>query len=172
MKKLSLFILLFLSYLHTSAQQLLASWSQKNIENYTKEMYDEAQKLSTAELLNKNLHPTYWSEVFLVLNASNNNYRSDTGYLQELAQQLTDNTVTKLKGTSRLVIWDRINSGDITFEGKGLVFDNDLFQVAGRANQVLHNLTNKNFGVVRINSTPQELAVLKKNGWIISPVRM
>jgi len=82
-----------------------------------------------------------------------------------LAEQLTNKTETKLKGTSRLIIWDRISNGDITFEGKGLVFDNDLFTVAGRANQILQNLTNKNFGFVTINSNDKELETLK-NKWI------
>lgn len=147
------------------AQKLLTSWSQQNIENYTKEMYDAAQKLSTAELLSKNLNDRSWSEVFLTLNASINNYAKDTSYLKELANQVTYKNVTKLEGTSRLIIWDRIISGDIIFEGKGLVIENDLFKVGGRANQILQNLTNRNFGNVNINSTDEELEILK-NKWL------
>tara|TARA_Y100000815_G_C13212367_1_gene451101 strand:+ start:108 stop:908 length:801 start_codon:yes stop_codon:yes gene_type:complete len=143
----------------------LTSWSQQNIENYTKEMYDDAQKLTTSELLEKNLNDKYWSEVFLTLNASVNHYIDDKNYLKSLAEQITDTTETKLKGTSRLIIWDRISNGDIIFEGKGLVIENDLFTVAGRANQLLQNLTNKNFGFVTINSTKNELKTLK-NKWI------
>src|SRR5690606_18119479 len=58
----------------------------------------------------------------------------------------------------------RISNGDITFEGKGLVIDNDLFTVAGRANQILQNLTSKNFGYVTISSSEKELETLK-NKW-------
>ncbi|MFB9079410.1 hypothetical protein ACFFLS_05945 [Flavobacterium procerum] len=128
-------------------------------------MYDEAQKLTSAELLTKNLDDKSWSAVFLTLNASLNNYAKDKDYLNSLANQLTNKTETKLEGTSRLIIWDRIINKDIIFEGKGLVMDNDLFTVSGRANQILQNLTKKNFGYVTINSTEKELKNLKNN-WL------
>jgi len=161
MKRKTLVILLLISFNICYSQRLLTSWSQQNIENYTKEMYDEAQKLSSSQLLEKNLKDQYWSEVFLTLNASVNNYTKDIDYQKSLAQQITYTSETKLKGTSRLIIWDRISSGDILFEGKGLVFENDLFLVAGRANQILQSLTKKNFGFVTINSSKKELKDLK-----------
>jgi len=166
---LTIYILLFYTSIGFS-QKLLTSWSQQNIDNYTKEMYDAAQQLTPGELLDKNKNDVYWSEVFLTLNASVNNYSNDSNYLKELAKQITNTKETKLKGTSRLIIWDRITSGDIIFEGKGLVIDNDLFKTGGRANQILQNLTKKNFGYVTINSTPKELENLKNNGWIICQV--
>jgi hypothetical protein len=165
MKNIALFIILTFSYFNSFSQKLLASWSQRNIENYTKEMYDAAQKLTKSELLAKNLDDNSWSEVFLTLNASVNNYSKDREYLQKLASQITNTKETKLKGTSRLIIWDRIISGDIIFEGKGLIFENDLFKVGGRANQILQTLTNKNFGFVTISSTPKDLEILK-NKWL------
>jgi hypothetical protein len=165
MNKPILIILLVITFNFSYSQKLLTSWSQQNIENYTKEMYEEAQKLKSAELLTKNLNDKSWSAVFLTLNASINNYAKDNDYLNSLANQLTNRTETKLEGTSRLIIWDRIISKDIIFEGKGLVIDNDLFTVSGRANQILQNLTNKNFGYVTINSTEKELKNLKKN-WL------
>jgi len=163
-KSFFLLLLTFCSY-SSFSQRLLTSWSQQNIENYTKEMYDEAQKLTTSQLLTKNLNDKSWSAVFLTLNASINNYSKDSAYLKALAEQVVNNTETKLEGTSRLIIWDRIITGDITFEGKGLVIDNDLFKVGGRANQILQNLTNKNFGFVTINSTSKDLKELKNN-WL------
>jgi len=165
MNKLISLIPLLLIYQISFSQKVLTSWSQQNIENYTKEMYDEAQKLTSSELLSKNLNDSYWSEVFLTLNASINRHSKDTLYLKELASQITNKKETALKGTSRLIIWDRIISGDIIFEGKGLVIDNDLFSVAGRANQILQNLTTKSFGYVALNSTDKELEELK-NKWI------
>ena len=161
MNKLILLILLVITFNLSYSQKLLTSWSQQNIENYTKEMYDEAQKLTSIELLSKNVNDKSWSSIFLTLNASVNNYKNDKDYLKSLANQVTNKSETKLEGTSRLIIWDRIISADIIFEGKGLVIDNDLFTVAGRANQILQNLTNKNFGYVTINSTENELEKLK-----------
>ena len=165
MNKLVIIILLLFTFSNTYSQKLLTSWSQQNIENYTKEMYDDAQKLTSAELLNKNLKDNSWSAVFLTLNASINNFKDDKEYHISLANQLNNNTETKLEGTSRLIIWDRITSKDILFEGKGLVMDNDLFTVAGRANQVLQSLTGKNFGYVSKDSTLKELEELKKK-WL------
>ena len=164
--KRSLFLILLSNFwFNLYAQKILTSWSQQNIENYTRGMYDEAQKLTSAELLSKNLVDKSWSAVFLTLNASINNYSKDTIYLRGLADQVVNNRETDLGGTSRLIIWDRIISGDIIFEGKGLVIDNDLFKVGGRANQILQNLTNKNFGFVTINSNIKELGELK-NKWL------
>jgi len=166
MKTTSILVVLTLCYCKTFSQHLLTSWSQQNIENYTEEMYNEAQKLSSSELLLKNLSDKTWSAVFLTLNASVNNYSKDNNYLKELANQISINTECYLEGTSRLIIWDRIISGDITFEGKGLVIDNDLYKVAGRANQILQNSTNKNFGFVTIRSGAKELDELKGK-WLI-----
>ncbi len=165
MKKLTILLILITFGQELYSQKLLTSWSQQDIENYTKEMYDNAQKLTTTELLAKNINDDSWSSVFLTLNASVNNYKENKEYLIELAKQITNAEETKLEGTSRLIIWDRIITGDITFEGKGLVISNDLFKVGGRANQLLQNLTNKNFGYVNINSTEKELTELQES-WL------
>ena len=54
MKNIILILIFFLSTEFLHSQKRLLSWSQSNIENYTKEMYDEAQKLSINQLLEKN----------------------------------------------------------------------------------------------------------------------
>ncbi|RAK69884.1 hypothetical protein DLM85_03235 [Hymenobacter edaphi] len=56
MKKTLLLILALSSCCKAYSQKILTSWSQQNIENYTKEMYDQAQRLTAAELLQKNLN--------------------------------------------------------------------------------------------------------------------
>lgn len=161
MKKYCVLALLLLARHSASAQRVLISWSQQNIEHYTKEQYDAGQRLSAAELLAKNRNDRYWSDVFVTLNASVNRYGHDTAYWKELAKQLTDTTQTALQGTSRLIIWDRIVSGDIVFEGKGLVVDNDLYTVAGRANQLLQSLSRQSFSNVGKYTTPAELEQLQ-----------
>jgi hypothetical protein len=163
--KLFLFLLIACCWQQSHSQRILISWGQQTIENYTKEMYDQGQKLTATELLSKNLADDSWANVFLTMNASANNYSKDTNYLKGLANQITNNKETKLAGTSRLVIWDRIITGDILFEGKGLVIDNDLFKVAGRANQLLQSLTKKDFGPVTIHTTDKDLEGLK-NKWV------
>lgn len=161
MNKVLPLILLLVICQPSFSQRILMSWSQQNIENYTREMYDAAQKLTSTELLSKNLNVDSWSEVFVTLNASKNHHAKDPVYLQGLANQIINREEIRLKGTSRLIIWDRIISGDIIFEGKGLVIDNDLFTIAGRANQILQTLTDKNFGYITIKTTEKELEALK-----------
>ncbi|WP_298519414.1 hypothetical protein [uncultured Kordia sp.] len=163
MKKLLLCTFVTLLSCQMYSQKMLLSWSQATIENYTIEMYDAAQKLTQKELLEKCLQDASWSEVFLTMNASVNNYKDNVEYKKALAAQITNTKETKLKGTSRLIIWDRIINGDITFEGKGLVFKNDLFLVSGRVNQLLEILTSKRFGIVTSRSTSDELQALQKN---------
>lgn len=165
MKKLTLLLILITFSQNSFSQKLLASWSQQNIENYTKEMYDDAQKLTSSELLSKNINDDSWSSIFLTLNASVNNYKEDKVYLTELVKQITNVKETQLEGTSRLIIWNRIISGDIIFEGKGLIMSNDLYKVGGRANQILQSITNKNFGYVNINTSNTELKNLQDN-WL------
>tara|TARA_R110002096_G_scaffold16898_8_gene57863 strand:+ start:3363 stop:3620 length:258 start_codon:yes stop_codon:yes gene_type:complete len=53
-----------------------------------------------------------------------------------LVAQLTNGKETKLAGTKRLIVWERITSGEILFEGMGREIDDDVFRVAGRANWV------------------------------------
>ena len=127
-KTIFLVLSVFISF-NSFSQSMLVSWSQQNIENYTREMYDQAQRLTTSELLTKNINDESWSAVFLTQNASINNYSKDSTYLKGLADQVSNSKETKLTGTSRLIIWDRIVSGDIIFEGKGLIYENDLFKV-------------------------------------------
>ena len=68
-KSFFLTLLTICSY-ESISQKLLTSWSQQNIENYTKEMYDEAQKLTAPELLSKNLNTQSWSLHLCLLNPS------------------------------------------------------------------------------------------------------
>jgi hypothetical protein len=164
MKKPALLVIAIVCVTSMYSQKVLISWGQQNIEGLTKDKYDLAQNLGPKELLEKNKTDSTWCDVFLTLNSSINHQVSSAQYLNGLADQLNTKE-TKLTGTSRLIIWDRIVSNDLVFEGKGLVIDNDLFRVCGRANQVLQNLTKKNFGFVSMTTNEHELAVLKSK-WL------
>ncbi|WP_234047691.1 hypothetical protein [Chryseobacterium paridis] len=165
MKKVMILISILVNFHFMYSQKVLMSWGQQNIEGITKEKYDDAQTLTSDQLLEKNLNDTTWCDVFLTLNASVNHQSKNQEYLKGLVNQITNSKTTNLRGTSKLIIWDRIISNDILFEGKGLVVENDLFVVAGRANQLLQNLTLKNFGYVNKSSTEKDLVKLK-NKWI------
>jgi len=165
MKKTLTLILLIICLSEAHSQKMLMSWGQKDIEGWTKEKYDESQKLTFEQLLESNLTAKTWSDIFAIINASVNNYSSNQQYYNSLVEQITNSTETKLQGTSRLIIWERIISGDIIFEGKGVVIENDIYKVGGRANQILQTLTKKNFGYILKNSTEADLDELK-NKWL------
>ncbi|KXH79722.1 hypothetical protein AU378_20075 [Chryseobacterium kwangjuense] len=141
------------------------SWGQQTIEGLTEEKFNAAQKLSAEQLLSKNITDASWCEIFLTLNSSINNQSKNSEYLKALTGQITNKAITSIEGTSKLIIWERITSGEILFEGKGLVVENDLFSVAGRANQLLQNMTKKNFGYVTSSSTDDDLKIIQ-NKWV------
>jgi hypothetical protein len=165
MKKIGVLILLIYCLNGAYSQKILISWGQKDIEGWIKEKYDDAQTLTSEQSLERNVTAKNWSDFFAIMNASVNNYSSNQEYLNDLVEQITDMTETKLQGTSRLIIWERIISEDIIFEGKGIIIENDIYKVGGRANQLLQALTQKNFGNVSINSTEKDLLELR-NKWL------
>ncbi|WP_238592927.1 hypothetical protein [Chryseobacterium kwangjuense] len=164
MKKLLVLLFIF-SYFISFAQKVLISWGQQTIEGLTEEKFNAAQKLSAEQLLSKNITDASWCEIFLTLNSSINNQSKNSEYLKALTGQITNKAITSIEGTSKLIIWERITSGEILFEGKGLVVENDLFSVAGRANQLLQNMTKKNFGYVTSSSTDDDLKIIQ-NKWV------
>jgi hypothetical protein len=158
-KKL-LFSLSILTSFSAAADGILVSWSASNIMNMTETRFNEAKKWKANDVLAKNLSAVEWGDVYLLLVAGME-HKHDKKFTSALVRQLTDKTTVKLQSTSRLIIWERIISGDILFEGKGMQIDDDLFSVAGRANFLLRNITGNNFGFVSIRSTAEELTTLQ-----------
>ncbi len=146
------------------SQSLLVSWGMDDIEGLTRQVFDDARKLNADDWLEKNKNATTWRDVFLTIN-NVAEHKANIELLLALADQITDTTTTVLKESSRLIIWDRIITGDLIFEGKGIVVNNDLFTVSGRANQVLQSALGKNFGYVSINTEFETLLALKEK-WI------
>ena len=153
--------LLMLGVLHSNAQSRLISWGMNDVENLTEDVFNAARTTSPEQWLNKNKNAKTWCDVFLCIN-NVAEYKSDTELMLGFAEQLTDTSTTYLTGTSRLIIWDRIISEDLIFHGKGIVVDNDLFTVAGRANQILQSALNKNFGYVSMDTDFKTLQDLKE----------
>jgi hypothetical protein len=160
LKKL-FFSLVLLCSLHAFADGILISWSATNLDGMTKERFEVAQKWKTNEIIAKNLSVTSWPDAYLLLVASMQR-KTDKALINGLIQQLGDKTSVKLQYTSRLIIWERIITGEILFEGKGMQIDDDLFSVAGRANFILRNITNNNFGLVDMTPTTEELTALQQ----------
>ncbi len=146
---------------NVNADGILLSWSARDVSGVTEESFNEAKQLKAAQIGEKNLKVSSWADAYLLVVASMS-HKEDKNLLKTLSLQLTNQTKVSLKNTSRLIIWERITSGEILFEGKGYQVDDDLFTVAGRANWVLRNLTKKNFGFVKVASSADDLAKLQK----------
>lgn len=144
------------------ADGILVSWSSNTVVGVTEQAFNEAKQASVEQILRKNLTATSWADAYLLMVGAMMHQR-DQALLTGLTEQLTSTGKAGLTGTSRLIIWERITSGEILFEGKGYQVDDDLFGIAGRANWMLRTLTKKNFGLVHPETTPTELAALKAN---------
>lgn len=143
------------------ADGTLMYWGAKDLEGMTEERFELAKKWTVADILQNNIAAETWPETYLVAVGAS---KKKDSVVRLFIDQLVNGTQTQLRLTSRLIIWERILSGDILFEGKGFQTDDDLFSVAGRANWVLRNITKKNFGYVKPNATAADLLLLQ-NKW-------
>jgi len=143
------------------ADGILLSWSMREVPALTEKSFNEAKQWSSEQIAQKNLTVSSWTDAFLLMIAATPR-KDEKQLLSSFASQLTNSKKTTLTGTNRLIIWERITSGEILFEGKGYQVDDDLFTVAGRANWVLRGLTKKNFGIVRPSSSSDDLTKLQQ----------
>lgn len=75
---------------------------------------------------------------------------------------LTDTTKVGLTGTADLIIWDRVQSGDLKFYGHGGNIPEDIFTIAGRCSYILNELTGENFLWVHMATTKKELELYRR----------
>lgn len=83
----------------------------------------------------------------------------------ELIKRITNKKEIGLMNTADLIIWERVDAGDMIFYGHGGIVSDDLFTVAGRANCLLKKITGENYGNVSMYSTEEDLKKLQ-NHWI------
>src|SRR5215510_14797656 len=156
-------ILLFICILSQSgyADGILLAWSSRDVSGVTEQSFNAAKQLNAEQIQKKNLEVTTWADAFLLMVAANQHKDGKT-LLKRLVSQVIDKTKVDLKFTNRLIIWERITSGEIQFEGKGYQVTDDLFTVGGRANWMLRNLSKKSFGYVRPNTSDEDLTKLQQ----------
>jgi hypothetical protein len=77
--------------------------------------------------------------------------------IPKLIDLLVDTTKVGLINTADLIIWDRVQSGELKFYGHGGVIEEDLFTVAGRCSYILNELTGEKFLLVHKTTPKQEL---------------
>ena len=65
-----------------------------------------------------------------------------------LVARLSVKSKVGLENTADLIIWERIESGDLKFYGHGGGMQEDIFTIAGRSSWILNELTGEEFAVV------------------------
>ncbi|MFN7973250.1 MAG: hypothetical protein U0166_13045 [Acidobacteriota bacterium] len=137
------------------SEDVFHKWDVGDLPGYSKDRWIATKALTPGEMADLNEHLDQWVDAYLLENAV---YfaRDDRDLLCRLADQVRDGRVTTLAFAKQLIIWERIERGDLFFEGKGLECHDDLFQVAGRANWMLRNATGRCFGYVRVGATQDD----------------
>jgi hypothetical protein len=143
------------------AEGALGFWSPRDLEGMTKRRWEAALNRTQKEILELNRTLTTWPQACEVVEGAKE-YAANTEFLAQLADQITDSTLTRLDETYRLIQWERVVAGDLVFPGRGFVVYDDVFTVAGRANWILRTITDKNFGLVKPKTTADELEALKR----------
>ena len=143
------------------ADGVLLSWSPRDVPGITEQSFNDAKQWSAEQIAQKNLVVSTWADAFLLAAASSPK-KDDKQLLAGMVSQLTNTKKSSLTNTSRLIVWERITSGELLFEGKGYQIDDDIFSVAGRANWILRTVTKRSFGIVRPNTTEEELSALQQ----------
>ena len=79
--------------------------------------------------------------------------------------RLSNKTKVGLTNTADLIIWDRIQTGELKFYGHGGGMQEDIFTVAGRASWILNWMTGEDFASVGIELTPN-MAIKYQAEWV------
>lgn len=148
-------------YLNTAQAGILMYWGPRDLNGMAETEFNAAKSWSMEKIIQTLSTTTDWPQLYLA-EVSAQKYKKNKQFIHELISLTSDNRVIELHNTSRLIIWPRITSGEIFFEGPGAQLNDDIFHVAGRANWFLHELVDKNFGYVSVNATPEELRSLQQ----------
>jgi hypothetical protein len=79
--------------------------------------------------------------------------------------RLSNKTKVGLTNSADLIIWDRIQTGELKFYGHGGGMQEDIFTVAGRASWILNWMTGEDFASVGIELTPN-MAIKYQADWV------
>jgi len=137
------------------ADDILGEWNvQKDIKNFSPYQYENAKNWNSKQIASMLESNTTWSQLFFISYGARHRYnQGDTTMIKELIKLVQKNKVIPMTETYKLIIWERIRNGDMVFEGRGIIVDDDLFNVAGKANWILRYIYGVRFGLVQINST-------------------
>ncbi|KAF2080317.1 hypothetical protein [Flavobacterium sharifuzzamanii] len=175
----NLLILIFISnisFAQTNALNLKFPKDPKISQKFQNAIDEQKNQFNWLDESNKEKIKNYSME--FILDKINNNqeygYLFDAEYwiafnyekiIPQLINRITNKKEVGLVSSADLIIFERIESGDLKSYGHGFIVNDDLFTIAGRANRLLTIITGENFGSVSMKSTPEDLNVLQKK-WI------
>jgi hypothetical protein len=114
---------------------------------------NEALKLIDNEKNFDKLFPvTYWQAV-------DSNYME---FIPFLIDRITNTTLIGLNQADDILIWERLTEKQKAWIGYAYIINDDLYQIAGRANFLLKKISGENFGDIRIKNNPEKLLELKE----------
>ncbi|MBO9582674.1 MAG: hypothetical protein J7574_00800 [Flavobacterium sp.] len=172
----NLLILLFISnisFAQTDVLNLKFPKESKLTQKFQNAINEQKNQSNWIDESNKEKIRSYTME-FILDKIDNNrefSYLIDAEYwialnyqkiIPQLIERITNEKEVGLVNSTDLMIFERIESGDLKDYGHGFIVNDDLFTVAGRANRLLTRVTGENFGSVSMKSTPKDLKVLQK----------
>ena len=128
------------------------------------------KKYSLAFILDKIDKSKSYNYIYIAEYWSSVNY---SVMIPKLIERLTNKREVGLNNSGDLIIWERIDAKQMRFYGHGSVSEDDLFTVAGRANNILTIMSGERIGRVSMYSTAMELKALqlKWQNWLDSLYR-
>src|SRR5262245_61568236 len=109
---LLLFAIFCFATINALADGILLSWSARDVPGLTEQAFNDAKQWSAEQIAQKNLTASSWTDAFLLMVAANPK-KDDKQLIAGMISQLTNSKATKLTNTSRLIVWERITSGEI-----------------------------------------------------------
>jgi len=176
----NLLILLFvsnISFAQINALNLKFPKDPKISQKFQNAIDDQKNQFNWLDESNKEKIKNYSMEFILdkIDNNQEYGYLFDAEYwiafnyekiIPQLISRITNKKEVGLVNSADLMIFERIESGDLKNYGHGLIVNDDLFTITGRANRLLTAVTGENFGSVSMKSTPKDLRILQEK-WIV-----
>src|SRR5688572_20076600 len=89
------------------ADGVLVGWSNSDVSEMNTKAIDAVTALPVAVLVQRNLTVKTWSDAFMMLIGATAHIR-DANFHKAMIDQITNTSEVQLRGTRRLIIWERI----------------------------------------------------------------
>lgn len=137
------------------------NWKDKSkeAEFYGATFSDTLELEKVLSIIDDSIH---FEDILIAKSWSIYNYKQ---IFPHLVSRLSNKKKVGLTNTADLIIWCRIETGDLKFYGHGGGISEDIFTIAGRASWILNEITGEKFASVQCNLTVEESKHFK-NKWI------